>query len=129
MSSDLWPWILGAFIGLVCGSIFLVRRQQRKGLPLDTIDYVLAGFSLPLVLLGAVGSAYIAFANDKTIRREGDEDLTSDVPPQPPEESRGALVARVLEDEAQRVEEHVLNEATDNEVAARGAGLFDPGKA
>lgn len=47
-----------------------------------------------------------------------------------PEDSDGETtdqrVRRVLEAEARRVKEHVLEEATDDEVAARGAGLFDP---
>jgi hypothetical protein len=118
---------------VVAGVAWVALKAKRKGLdedaPHDTVDKVLWALTIPaLVVAFALGTIGMLQAKQSgPVRREGDDDLAPDEPAKPPKESESDRVVRIIEDRADEVEDHVLNHATDDEVAARGAGLFDPG--
>ncbi len=124
----LYVLVIVLIVAAISSTILFFKRRGRKDEPYDMVDKVLVALGLPLVLIGVVVAATaLAQGNRGTSRREGDDDLAPDTPTEPPAESRGEQVVRIIEDRAEEVEDHVLNDATDDEVAARGAGLFDPG--
>lgn len=135
MPIELDPLVIQAVVAalVVAGTAWTIlyfKRRSDPSAPYDTIDKVLWGLTVPVVAVVAVaGMIGLASANSsERPRREGDDDLSPDEEPtDPPTESRGDQVARIIEERAEEVEDHVLNTATDDEVAARGAALFDPG--
>lgn len=127
------PWIVAAWalLLLVSGgcsvALHFKRQKMPDGSPFDVVDRVLWVCGAPLfiflTLLGAVvvmGRLRGAASN----QREGDTDLATDGPSSLPEESRSEQVVRILETQAEKAEAHILEEATEDEVGARGAALF-----
>lgn len=114
----------------VSGAAWLALRIKRgsdASSPYDTVEKVLLALSVPLFVLGLVAAAMSMTRTKTPSRREGDEDLTPDNVPTEESESPGELVTRVVIENAEAAETHTLHEATEDEVAARGAALFDPG--
>lgn len=116
--------------GICTAALKFKRRGLDADAPYDTVDKVLWVLGIPLLaVVGVLGIVAVTQAGGKsTERREGDDDLAPDEEPTDPNaESRGEQVARVIEENAEKVEKHVLEEATDDEVGARGAALFGLG--
>ena len=120
-----------AMISAACTTALKLKRQNVDvDAPYDTVDKVLWVLGIPLLAVVAIaGIVAVTRTGDKpSERREGDDDLVPDEEPTDPNaESRGEQVARVIEENAEKVEKHVLEEATDDEVGARGAALFGLG--
>ena len=121
-------------LGLViCAGAWGWLQLSEKGLVQSnpTVDKVLKFAAIPLgILVTVLGFVALGkgLVGKKKVVHGGDNDLAPDVPEvDPNRETEASHVRRVIEETATRAEEHVLEEATDDEVAARGAALFDPG--
>ena len=125
----LYAGLIGIVVAAGAHGILTFKRRDDPDAPYDTVDKVLWGLTIPVVAVVLIGGFIIARGR-KVGRpnKEGDDRLAPDEPVTDPGESRGDQVARIIEERAEEVEEHILEEATDDEVAAVGAGLFDPGK-
>lgn len=122
------PLVITVVVLLIVSGVAWGVLQLRQSDEPTTFDRVLKLFALPLLGLGLL-LLIVSRANAATPgRMEGDDDLEPDESTDPEEdrETQAEQVRRVLEDEADRVEEHIIEKATDDEVAARGAALFDP---
>ncbi len=120
-----------AVVSGICTAVLpFKRRSLDADAPYDTVDKVLWALGIPLLAVtGVLGLIAVTQARDEaTERREGDDDLTPDEElTDPNAESRAEQVARVIEENAEKVERHVLEDATDDEVGARGAAVFGLG--
>ncbi len=126
----IYAGVIAIIVAATSWGILTFKRRGDPDAPYDTVDKVLWGLTIPVLAVVVIGGFVMASQARKTgrLHKEGDDDLTPDEPETDPGESRGDQVARIIEDRAEEVEKHVLEEATEDEVAARGAGLFDPGK-
>ena len=121
------PVLVGVLVLVIVSGIAWGVLKLREGNEPTTIDRVLKLFALPLLGLGLLALVLMRNNAAGPRRMAGDDDLEPDEPTDPGDrETEGEHVRRVIEEQADRVEKHVLEEATDDEVAARGAGLFDP---
>ena len=121
------PILLGVLIPLIlAGIVWGILQIRASGKPVS-ISSALKTFALPLMGIGLVLLSIIRSKPEDPVRLPGDDDLEPDESSDEEIETQGEQVRRVIEEEAERVEEHILEEATDDEVASRGAGLFDPG--
>lgn len=131
-SSILHPeMVLGLILLIVVsGTCGLVLHYKRRDLPAGTPwaleDKVLLAFGvLPLVVVGICGAVLTFLGRTRASKssRPGDSDLASGAPAEIGE-SRGDQVIRIVEERGAEVERHLLEDATDDEVGARGAVLF-----
>ena len=121
------PLVIAVIVLLVVSGTAWGILQLRKDSEPTTVDRVLKLFALPLLGLGLLALILLRGKPGATTL-PGDDNLTPDEPTDPDDrETEAERVRRVIETEADRVETHVRDTATDDEVAARGAGLFDPG--
>lgn len=122
------PAVLYGFVAVVIvavlawGILTIKRRGVADDVPYDTVDKVLWALTIPLLAVVAVG----AVIGISSVKKSKKADVTPPDEPDEPEESRSDQVIRIVDHRAEEVEDHVLHDATDDEVAARGAGLFDP---
>jgi hypothetical protein len=135
MTMDLFPAAIYVLVGIILISatsqaILTVKRWNvEANTPYDTIDKVLLFISMIVLLIGALFGIFTASTKRPSrSSHPGDNDLApEDTGDDKDHESRSDQVVRVIEDQADRAEKHIEEEATDDEVASRGAGLFDPG--
>jgi hypothetical protein len=131
------PAIIAIIVGIViCGSAWGWLQLAKQGLVKSnpTLDKILGLVAFPLgilvTVLGAVALSKKALGGAKK-PMEGDDDLAPDEDEDTdhgePRETEAEHVRRVIEEAAEEVETHVREEAPDDEVAARGAAIFDPG--
>jgi hypothetical protein len=114
-------------VGCIAAQIWL-KRREAAGIEPTALDQLLKLAAIPLlILISILGVIALRGGGKGPDRREGDDDLAPDEEPTDTRETEAERVARVIKDEAERVEEHITETATDDEVAARGAALFDPG--
>jgi len=116
--------VLG-LIGIGCYVLLYVRQKNRTG-PFSTLDMALFIASFPITLV-AIALGVASFSNKfgkKKPARPGDEDVDVNLPAVDVE-STGDKLVRVVEANAEKVVKHLEENATDDEVAARGAALFD----
>jgi len=127
----MWGLFIVAVVSVICMTVLHIKRSGVDvDTPYDTVDKVLWTMGAPpLALLGIFGLMVAAQTMKQAPKqREGDDDLVPDEEPTDPNaESRTEQIVRIIEDNAEKVEEHVLEEATDDEVGARGAALFGVG--
>lgn len=121
------PVVIGVLILIIASGIawgvFQIRNSDE---PVSFVQ-LLKAFALPLFGLGLVAVALFRAKSEAPVRLPGDDDLEPEQPKEEDRETQGEQVRRVIEEQADRVEEHILEKATDAEVRARGAALFDPG--
>lgn len=117
--------VISIVVAVVAQAILWVKRRGDPEGPYDPIDWTLWALTAPVLLIAAA----VVFVESRRPEagREDDDDLSPDEPVDRDEESRTDQVIRIVEAQAEEVEDHVLNEATDDEVAGRGASIFDPG--
>ena len=121
---------IAAVISVASTAILRSRRGKvQRGTPYTTLDKVLFVLGIPMIfIIGVSALLLMAGATQRPVnRREGDNDISLDDPPETPDEGKGEGIARVIEDRAEKVETEILEEATDDEVGSRGAKVYGLG--
>lgn len=116
-------FLLGA-VSVGCGAALFVRLRSRpegEMLPLNRVDWILAALSFPVAAVGL-------FLATRRQSKEEVVDPVVDVPEQIDTESESERVHRVVEEIASKEGDRIREVASDDEVASRGADLFDPGR-
>lgn len=122
MFTDAWLIaLIAAIISSSCAVALWIRRSDAKG-PFTTIDIALAIGAAPFALVFLIASV-IGIKNLFSRESDPEPGVVVDTHEGP---SSSEHVDEVVGDIAERTETHIREDATDDEVAARGAALFDP---
>ena len=119
----------GVVVSAVCAAVYKVRHPNVSSLedlaPKGTVDILLligsALVILPALVL-VLGSVFTKKPKDVQLPSLPPEDDPTD------EESESERLKRTVDAISDATEEHIRDTASDDEVASRGAHLFDPGK-
>lgn len=125
--SQLIPLIVGL---VICGSAWGWLQLAHKGFVKrnERLEQVLALVAMPLgALLSIFGLSRIFKNKNASVLEEQISVENEGTENDRPRETEAEHVRRVLETAAEEAETHIEKTATDDEVAARGAALFDPG--
>jgi hypothetical protein len=119
-------WMLAFVLGVVCtisGLALWYRRSVARDPRWSTLDWVLFGLSIPLA--GVVLISVVLFkGKPDALEASRSRDMVDSITEIEPPSER---VVRVVEDIADKEGTHLREVATDDEVASKGAALFDPG--